>query len=183
MSAEGVAEQLVAPSVDGQTFRDAMALLAAPITVVTFSDHTGRRWGFTASSVTSVSLDPPLITVGVAHASSCYRALAVAPEFVVNVLSDRHRAVATRFAARGLDRFAEGGFVRWPGSMLPCLADAHLLLRCRPTHLVPVGDHDLLVGTPTEVRMSGPGKPLVWYRRDFHILEENLSDIRPRPGP
>ncbi|MFJ6623652.1 flavin reductase family protein [Kitasatospora sp. NPDC091335] len=48
------------PVVDAQPYKDAMALFAAPVSVVTGRDATGRRWGFTASSVSSVSLDPPL---------------------------------------------------------------------------------------------------------------------------
>ncbi|MFG2628161.1 flavin reductase family protein [Streptomyces sp. NPDC048473] len=156
------------PLLDGEAFREAMSLLAAPIAVITVQDETGRWRGFTASSVTSASLDPPLLTVGVSRTSSCHAALVAAPGFVVNVLGDQHREVAMRFATRGVDRFAAGDFKNWPGSELPCLPDANALYRCVTTDIIPVGDHDLLVGALTEVSWGNPGEPLLWYRRGFH---------------
>ena len=156
------------PLLDSQTFREAMSALAAPIAVVTLQDEAGRWRGFTAASVTSASLDPPLLTVGVSRTSSCHAALVVAPGFVVNVLGDQHREVAMRFATHGVDRFAAGDFKNWPGSELPCLPDANVLYRCVTTDVIPVGDHDLMVGALTEVSWGNPGEPLLWYRRGFH---------------
>ncbi|HEX5496865.1 MAG TPA: flavin reductase family protein [Mycobacteriales bacterium] len=160
-------DRAVLPWVDDQTYRDAMSLLAAPTTVVTGLDRNGRRWGFTASSVTSVSLDPPLVLVGVDRTSSCHRAMLSAHEFVVNVLAGRHGELARRFATHGADRFAGGEFDIWPGSALPCLPDANALVRCATFQIIPVGDHDLVVGAVVEARVCGSDPPLVWYRRSF----------------
>ncbi|MGR8006924.1 flavin reductase family protein [Streptomyces hypolithicus] len=164
------AREQARPVTDPQTFRDAMALLAAPVSVVTALDETGRRWGFTASSVSSVSLDPPLVMVGIALTSSCHAAMAAADEFAVNILGEGHRPVAQRFAARGVDRFAGGEFGSWPGSTaLPYLPDAKALLRCRTVSVIRAGDHDLLLGTPLEIRTNDAAvPPLLWYRRGFH---------------
>ncbi|MFI5528206.1 flavin reductase family protein [Kitasatospora sp. NPDC051853] len=159
-------EQPAPPTVDAQTFRDAMALLAAPTTIVTTLDQDGRPWGFTASAVTSVSLDPPLLLVGVGRTSSCHRALVTAREFVVNVLGEQHQDMARRFARHGVDRFAGGGLTTLDG--LPCLPDARVVLRCRTTQVTPAGDHDLLLGTVAEARIGLPGRSLVWYQRAFH---------------
>ncbi|GHE93842.1 FMN reductase [Streptomyces longispororuber] len=155
---------------DAQAFKDAMALLAAPVSVITTVDAAGRRWGFTASSVSSVSLEPPLVMVGIALTSSCHAPMSTAEEFVINVLDERHREVARRFAARGVDRFAGSGFGGWPGRAgLPHLPDAKVLLRCRTVDVIRAGDHDLLLGTPLEIRTgSAATPPLLWYRRDFH---------------
>lgn len=154
--------------VDGQQFRDAMTLIAAPITIITTLDQDGRRWGFTASSVTSGSMDPPLVLVGVARTSSCHQALLSSREFVINVLGDRHRDLAQKFATHGVDRFADGDFDEWPGSALPCLPDANASFRCITWDTVPIGDHDLLVGALAEVRMGRPRDALLWYQRGFH---------------
>ncbi|MEU3838488.1 flavin reductase family protein [Streptomyces sp. NPDC028635] len=157
------------PGTQAQAFRDAMALLAAPLTVVTVLDEAGRRRGFTASSVTSVSLDPPLVLVGVGLSSSCHAVLTGAREFVVNVLGEEHRDVARRFATHGIDRFAQGGFAAWDGTGTPFLPRATVLLRCRTADVVRAGDHDLVLGTVLETRTGDPaGAPLLWYRRAFH---------------
>ncbi|MFB6819658.1 flavin reductase family protein [Streptomyces sp. NPDC056347] len=155
---------------DAQLFKDAMALLAAPVSVITGRDSTGRRWGFTASSVSSVSLDPPLILVGIALSSSCHAAMSSAEEFTVNVLGKRHRPIAQRFATRGVDRFEAGEFGEWEGrTALPFLPDAKVLLRCGTVDVIRAGDHDLLLGTPLEIRTRDENTPpLLWYRRDFH---------------
>ncbi|GGL55437.1 MULTISPECIES: flavin reductase family protein [Planomonospora] len=154
--------------VDAQQFRDAMTLIAGPITIVTTIDREGRRWGFTASSVTSGSLSPPLVLVGLSRTSSCHEALVSSSEFVINVLGDQHRDLALKFAAHGVDRFADSDFAVWPGARLPYLPDAHASFRCVRWGTVPIGDHDLLVGALAEIRSGGPGKALLWYRRGFH---------------
>ena len=154
--------------VDPTTFRHAMSMLAAPVTIVTTRDRAGRPWGFTASSVTSVSLDPPLLLVGIAHASSCRAAFRETDEFVVNVLGTQHRDLATRFATHGIDRFAGGRFVDWPGTDLPCVADANAGYRCRTWLPVPAGDHDLIVAALVDLHVGEAGPPLMLYRRGFH---------------
>ncbi|WP_077801574.1 flavin reductase family protein [Streptomyces sp. JHA26] len=156
------------PLARAEHFRDAMALLPAALTIVTTTDDEGRRWGFTASSVVSVSLDPPLLLVAISHSSSCHEAFVSAREFVVNVLDDRHRALARAFARHGVDRFAGQKFARWPGTALPVLADAHAAYRCLRHAVLPAGDHDLLLGALGEVEAGCPGTPLLWFRRTFH---------------
>ncbi|MEU0677527.1 flavin reductase family protein [Streptomyces sp. NPDC006172] len=152
-----------------QSFRDAMAQLTAPVSVITALDPDGRWRGFTASSVSSVSLDPPLVLAGVALTSSCHATLTTSAEFVVNVLGARHQDVARRFAARDVDRFAGGEFAPWEGSGTPYLPDAALLMRCRTARIVRAGDHDLVLATPVEFRHgTTDSAPLLWYRRGFH---------------
>ncbi|MBA6437032.1 flavin reductase family protein [Streptomyces sp. GMR22] len=160
----------VRTALDAEEFREAMARLAAPLTIVTTHDAEGRPWGFTASAVTSVSLDPPLVLVGIAHASSCFAAFAATGEFVINVLGAQHRDTARRFAARGTDRFAGGDFDVVGGAGPPRLPDAHAALRCTVADRVPVGDHDLILGTPTEVHTAASTRPLMWHLRQFHTF-------------
>ncbi|MGW1840184.1 flavin reductase family protein [Streptomyces sp. NPDC002067] len=155
--------------ISATSFRDTMALLAAPVTVITTMDATGRRWGFTASAVTSVSMEPPLLLVGIGRESSCHAALTTADEFVVNLLGEEQRDVSRAFAARGTDRFAAaGGFEPWPGSGTPYLPGANAAIRCTRTEVLSAGDHDLVLGELSGVRTGGQAAPLVWYRRDFH---------------
>ncbi|MEQ4304214.1 flavin reductase family protein [Plantactinospora sp. B6F1] len=159
---------------DPAAFKEAMSYLAAPVAVVTTRDHEGRWWGFTASSVMSVSLTPPLVLVGVAHESSCLDVLAEAPWFVVNLLGEQHQHVARRFATRGIDRFAEQDFLVCADTMVPLLADAHAAFRCRRVDRILAGDHDLLLGEPVEVRTQASAQPLLWYRREFHVAARQI---------
>ncbi|UAL71301.1 flavin reductase family protein [Streptomyces angustmyceticus] len=144
-----------------------MAHLAAPLTIITTTDAEGNRRGFTASAVTSVSMEPPLLLVGIGRTSSCHAILTTGTEFVVNLLGAAHADVARTFARSGADRFATGEFAQWPGSGLPVLADAHAAFRCRRVDVLPAGDHDLLIGELLEVRQGPGGEPLLWYQREF----------------
>ncbi|MBX9396487.1 flavin reductase family protein [Streptomyces sp. TRM72054] len=156
------------PALGSAEFREAMSFLAAPLTIVTARDAEGRAWGFTASSVTSVSLEPPLVLVGVSHTSSCFGALSEATEFSINILGSDHRELARTFATRGVDRFSGVRLADWPDSTVPYLADVAVALRCVVTSRVPVGDHTLLIGELSGMHRQGPASaPLVWYRRDF----------------
>jgi flavin reductase ActVB len=164
MPPDARAPDTVAPD----TFKEAMSLLAAHLTVVTARDTGGRAWGFTASSVTSVSLDPPLVSVGISHTSSCHPALSAASEFVVNVLGHDHQDLARRFAAKDTDRFAGANHDNWPGSATPLLTDVPVAWRCAVENRITVGDHDLVIGRLIALRRHDrPATPLVWYQRDY----------------
>ena len=103
-------------------FTRAMARVPGPVTVVTTVDAAGTRSGFTASSFSSVSLDPPLVLVCLDRAASTHPAFAAADRFLVNVLAEGQEAIALRFATSGIDRFAAG-------DLKPCEAGMWL----RPT--------------------------------------------------
>jgi flavin reductase ActVB len=159
-------------------FREAMSMVAAPLAIVATRDADGTPWGFTASSVTSVSLDPPLLLVCISHTSSCHGAMARAEGFTVSFLSQRHRALARTFATSGADRFAAGQFEDWDDSGQPYLPDARVSLCCVAADRTTAGDHDVLFGLPTGIRLGaagGPGgtdacgaAPLIWHRRGFY---------------
>jgi flavin reductase (DIM6/NTAB) family NADH-FMN oxidoreductase RutF len=57
------------------------------------------------SSFTSVSLEPPLVLVALAHAASVMDAFRAARFFAVNILAAEQRALSERFARKGHDRF------------------------------------------------------------------------------
>lgn len=160
------------PAVDGDAFRDALSLLASPLTIVTTRDQDGHPYGFTASSVTSVSLDPPLVLVGISHTSSCFAALSTSSEFVINVLGGEDRDLARRFATSGADRFADVRHEDWPDSATPFLPDVAVAWRCETVSRIPVGDHDLLIGKLVGLRRPDTGtSPLLWYQRGFRTSD------------
>lgn len=168
--------QAMPSPLDADMYREAMSLLAAPLTIVTTSDTTGRRWGFTASSVSSASLNPPLVLVSLSKNSSCRQVLTEACEFLINVLGEQHRDVARTFASRGIDRFAGYDFGTWTGSQLPLLLDASAVFRCTVTDWIPIGDHQLVIGELTGLRTGNSKKPLLWHRREFCTTDVNRSN-------
>ena len=77
-----------------------MGRFATGVTVLTVNGADGRPLGMTASSLASVSLEPPLVSVCVDHAAELHDAILAAPVFVVNILESRQDALSRRFADR-----------------------------------------------------------------------------------
>jgi flavin reductase (DIM6/NTAB) family NADH-FMN oxidoreductase RutF len=134
------------PVVAAADFRAAFRRHAAGVTVVTLAGPHGPV-GFTATSVTSVSLDPPMLSFCLAHTSSNWAAVAQATYLSVNVLTEGQEELAARFATKGFDRFAPP--TAWsPGAFdLPVLDGVAAWLAVRVERQVTAGDHTLLVGT------------------------------------
>src|SRR2546430_11462243 len=84
--------------VDPAQFRQLLGRFATGVTVLTTRDPAGRPVGMTASSVASVSLEPPLVLVSVDQKNDMYPALQAAKRFVLNVLAADQEAVSRRFA-------------------------------------------------------------------------------------
>lgn len=154
-----------------EAFREAMSRLASPLTVITARDQENKLRGFTATSVTSMSLEPPLICFGVSHTSSCFNAMTDAEEFTVNILGVGQNELASKFAESGVDRFIGVRTEYWKRTGTPYLADAPTVIHCSAAGRATFGDHDLLIGRCSGVQVNGERKPLIWYRRAFRTTD------------
>jgi len=151
------------PIVDAGRFRRALGRHAAGVVVVTGPGPAG----LTATSLTSVSLDPPLVSFCVNRTSTTWPDLRRARLFAVNVLAGDQAEVAARFAVRGVDRF--GPPVRWRSGPdgVPILDGivAHLL--CEPYDTIALGDHWLVVGS----ELGTSGEPLLYHHGRYGRFE------------
>jgi len=152
-------------------YRKAMARVASGVAIVTTSDADGRWWGFTASSFTPLSLDPPLILVCLSRDAGCRPAFTSAPAFRVNVLGAEHEQLAVRFATRGADKFfgLETVF-RADADGLPALYGAIVSLQCRTVERTEVGDHMILIARVDDARLRPDGTPIVHANRRYWDL-------------
>jgi flavin reductase (DIM6/NTAB) family NADH-FMN oxidoreductase RutF len=147
-----------------QTFREAMARLAAGVAVVTARRDDGHPCGLVATSVSSFSATPPSLLVSVAHTSRCYEALASGEAFGVHVLAADQEPLAHVFAGLGADKFA-GLEWDWDDGV-PRIEGALSYLRCKRSALFEMYDHSVLVGDVTGGKVRG-GDPLVYMARSM----------------
>ncbi|MFE2046468.1 flavin reductase family protein [Streptomyces sp. NPDC059477] len=145
-----------------------MARFPSGVVVVTTRCPDGSPRGFTASSFCSVSLAPPMILVCLANSADSAASFARCDHFAVSVLSPLHRPLAVRFATKGADKF-EGGGLRLSPRGLPTVEQALSELDCVIHARHPAGDHMVLIGRVTGVRL-GEGSPMVYYDRSFRTL-------------
>ena len=93
--------------IEPQEFRDLMAGVCAPVTVVTTTGD-GRPYGATVSSFTSLSLNPPLVSVAFDRGSALLGQIREAGRFGVNILGHAQDDLAMTFARRGADQRRAG---------------------------------------------------------------------------
>ncbi len=152
-----------------RNFRDTVGAFATGVTVVT-SHAGGQPHGMTLNSFTSVSMEPLLVLVSLAHGARTLEAVKVGRSFAVNVLHRRQREAALAFAKRGAD-FPFEHAARDPQGfwVVPhCLAT----LRCEVYRIDTAGDHDLVLGEVVHFESSG-GEPLIFHRGAFGGLDED----------
>ncbi|MFG3552524.1 flavin reductase family protein [Streptomyces sp. NPDC047725] len=133
---------------------------AAGVTVITVPGPAG----FTATSFSSVSLDPALISFCVARGASVAAAVGRADRFAVHLLGADDAGLAERFARSGVDRFAGTASLHEQGG-LPILTSVPAWLTARVVARYPTGDHTLVIGevdaggvradTPALIRHNG----------------------------
>lgn len=165
-------------SVDATDFTRAMARVPGPVTVVTTATPSGERWGFTASSFSSLSLSPPLVLVCLDKAASTHQAFLNADRFLINIMGEDHEDVAMRFATSGTDRFAAGDMK--PCELgLPGLPDATARLACTRYDVLDGGDHSILLGH-VETATTGVPAALVYCDRSFALPAARDSLIAAR---
>ena len=152
-------------------FRKVLSHFASGVTVITTSDSDGRPTGLTASAFTSVSLDPPLILVCVAHKSQSYPAMVERGRFAVNFLRREQEDISRRFATTRLDKF-DGVPHRISALGLPVLTEALGHVECVIVNTHIEGDHTVFIGR-VDACDTADGMPLLYYRGKYESLGGN----------
>jgi 3-hydroxy-9,10-secoandrosta-1,3,5(10)-triene-9,17-dione monooxygenase reductase component len=157
--------------VTAEEFRRAMGYFATGVTVVTSLGADGEPVGTTASAVTSLSLDPPLILVCFDLGSQTLRAIRGHGAFVVNVLAAAQRQLSVNFARRGVAAAWDGVRHRHGPTGTPRLEEVLAVMECTVEHRLPGGDHEIVVGRVRHIQTSAsPAAPLVFYRGGYTSL-------------
>jgi len=153
-------------AIDQGTFRAAMGQMASGVTIVTMRSG-GEDHGFTASSFTSLSLDPMLVLVCVVKGQRSHVLLEEAGHYAVNILAGPQKPLGMRFADPKLvDRFA-GLEVARAETGAPILADSLAWVDCRLRDVFPGGDHSIFVGEVLAGQAPGGPDALVYYNRSW----------------
>jgi flavin reductase (DIM6/NTAB) family NADH-FMN oxidoreductase RutF len=150
---------------DARSFRDALGRFATGVAFVTAAPD-GEPAGLIVNSLTSVSLEPPLISFCPSRRSLTWARMRRARRFGVNVLGWRHEPFARRATPAGADRFAH---LDWELGRrgVPLLAHALATLECEIVAEHPAGDHWIVVGRVDDARTSPADEPLVFFAGAF----------------
>ncbi len=179
-------------TVDQRRYREILGHFATGVTVVTTVSHNPagsesipdgtdasgealHPWGTTVNAFSSVSLDPPLVLICIAHVRSIHPVIAEAGRFAINILGEDDQLLSDCFAGAPspYPRSAFCGASYHLGTTgVPILDSAIAYLDCELERSIDVGDHTIYVG-----RVVGLGSgvdhtlPLLYFRGRYLRIE------------
>ncbi|MCW2992089.1 MAG: monooxygenase, partial [Solirubrobacterales bacterium] len=134
--------------ITGEAFRHVLGHLPTGVTVITAYAADGPT-GMAANSVTSVSLDPPLVLFCPAKASTTWPAIRESGRFCINIMAGHHEEATRQFALKGADRFTGVAYSDRPCG--PALDDAVAWIECTMRDEHDAGDHTIVVGSVSAI--------------------------------
>jgi flavin reductase (DIM6/NTAB) family NADH-FMN oxidoreductase RutF len=159
--------QLASPDLLRSVFRQH----AAGVAVITAGGETGPV-GFTATSLSSVSAKPPMLSFGISTGASSWPAISGADHVGVHILGEHQEQLAATFARSGADRFGAPTAWREGPEGVPVLDDVLAWLVCRVVARVPAGDHRIVLGEVVLGDPAGSGRPLLYHQGRFNGLRD-----------
>lgn len=159
--------QAQAPNFSKSEFRTALGMFATGVTIVTARTAEGTLVGLTANSFNSVSLEPPLVLWSLSRTAASMPAFQAGSHYAINILGADQQDLAMRFAAKGVDRFAEVEFVEGVGGA-PLLAGAAASFECFNRSRYDEGDHVIFVGEVERCTRRAGASPLLYHGGKFY---------------
>jgi flavin reductase (DIM6/NTAB) family NADH-FMN oxidoreductase RutF len=162
-------------------FRAAMRRVASTVTIVS-AQSGAERHGTTATSVTSISMEPPSLLVCFNRSSRLHDFLDREGRFCVNVLHTDNLETARIFSnpTVGPERFNSGDW-RTDADGTPYLANAQANLFCRKEKEVVYGSHTIFIGRVLNARARDDISPLLY--RDGRYTASSVLGAAPEGFP
>ncbi|MFL6795851.1 MAG: flavin reductase family protein [Xanthobacteraceae bacterium] len=156
------------PAADSRVLRNAYGCFPTGVTAIC-ALVGGQPVGMAASSFTSVSLEPPLVSVSVQSSSQTWAVLSSCKRVGVSVLGEAHSDVCRQLSARTGDRFTSVDWEVSPADAL-FISGAALWLECSIHQIVAAGDHQLILLKVETLGVAPDVPPLVFHASRFRAL-------------
>ncbi len=154
---------------DPVALRQAFGIFPSGVVAVA-AEVDGVPVGLAASSFTSVSLDPPLVSFSIATTSKTWPDLRRADHVGVTILADHHGEVCRRLAGPVAERFdGVSTIVGETGAVT--LDDGLARFDCTIYREVEAGDHTIVLLALHAVEQADTSSPLVFHRSAFGRME------------
>lgn len=158
----------------GEALKRAFREHPAGVSLITAQTPEGPV-GLTASSVSSVAIDPPALSFSVTRATGSAGGILHADSFVVHLLDSRHAGLAQTFAISGTERFtSDQGWTTLPTGE-PYLPNTRVALRCRALHTIEVGSSVIVVAGVLDAHFGEAAAPMSYIDRAFHVLGDTIT--------
>jgi flavin reductase (DIM6/NTAB) family NADH-FMN oxidoreductase RutF len=153
-----------------ESFRYAMRAWTTGVAII-LAAHEGESYGMTINSFTSLSLDPPLVTVVLKNDTRIFELVNRSHAFTVNILSDSQKEMAENLAGKlhGAERMSSLA-TQTLTSGASVLTEGLAWLDCRVFHTYAAGVNMLFVAEVTGAHVRSTDNPLVYHDRKYHQL-------------
>lgn len=156
-------------SIDASAYKDLFSNWPGGVAVVTCRGTDGTPQGFTATSLISLSLEPPMVLFALKRSARSMPHFEAAQGFGVNMLRAGTEALSNRFATPQKNKFDGVAYKEGPHTGAPLLDDAWGRIECRTVHQYDGGDHVIFVGEVLSLE-SEEAEPLVYHRRRYRRI-------------
>ncbi len=164
------------PNLDARDFRNALGCYPTGVIIMTGLAQNGERVGLTINSFTSVSLDPPLVSICLARTANSFETLQMSQGFVLNVLRDDQRRISGEFAKSDADKW-RGVNYRDGINGVPILVPNLAAFQCSPYAEHDGGDHIIVIGRVEAVEYDAGTAPLVFHQGGYsRLIPKDAAD-------
>lgn len=128
--------------------------------------------GMTVNSLTSVSLDPPLIIITLMNKSRTSQIIQEAGLFSVSILKDTQKSLADKFSGKLLEegsRFQDVETIVLPNGT-PAIQGSLATMECKVFEKYPLRESTMFLAEVLYTQIDRQGNPLVYHNREYHIL-------------
>jgi 3-hydroxy-9,10-secoandrosta-1,3,5(10)-triene-9,17-dione monooxygenase reductase component len=155
---------------DSRALRDVLGAFPTGVAVITTRGINGAPVGMTASSFSSLSLDPPLVLWSIDKKAGCMDDFAHCRYYAIHALSQEQQALSAKFAQKGIDKFSDTLHTAGMDET-PLLPEYCARLECEVTERYEGGDHIIMVGKVLVMDQDESREPLVYHRGNYARLE------------
>ena len=167
---DSVHGKTVSPAVesDAPSLRRAFSMFPTGVVAMCGVDEDGPV-GLTINSFTSVSLDPPLVSVCIARRSFTWSRLRRLSRIGISVLAANQEALSRQLSARHTDRFAGVDYQVTPEGAL-YIRGGSLWLDCSIRDCIDGGDHEIVLLSVVDSAVFPDVRPLVFHQSQYRGL-------------
>ena len=152
-----------------EAFLESFRRHGAGIAVITLLKKDGSPTGFIATSLASLSANPPLATFNIAQTASSWSSVSIDTPVLIHLLSTDNVALAKKMAGESDQRFEGDHWEEGPGE-LPLLTGVHAWMSATIVAITEVEFSAMVAARITGGSLGAESTPLVYSGRDYRSV-------------
>ncbi len=162
-------------TLDPEQLRRAMRAWTTGVAIVT-SIYEDQQYGMTVNSFSSISLEPPLISVTLRRLTHTHDLVVKSGLFSITILTAAQKDLSDRFAGKlpNITNRFDGVQTETISLDAPVFRDGMAYFDCQVVSSMPFGENTLFIAEVVDARGDGEGEPLIYHNREFWRLTEKI---------